>query len=174
MRLGLCIFDLCTFGNILIGFLLGVVASYLATKVHQMVIARTLAKQYGKLTGKYTGYEFHKDSAGTETSTLNTKSPSSDAEIEYLRANVLSIIVTERNQTNEKGHTFVWEGEITMEHEASKHQYGTVVFRYTVFNDGQHKFGFKRCIVSKEDDKMMVFLIGEDGYRKELLIRLVR
>lgn len=58
-----------------------------------------------------------------------------------------------------------------MEYETSRELYGTIVFRYTVFNDGEHKFGFKRCIVSKSDDKVMVFLIGEDGYKKELLMR---
>ena len=55
MRLGTCVFDLCTFDNILIGFLLGVLASYLATKGQQMIRDRMLARKYTTLTGKYTG-----------------------------------------------------------------------------------------------------------------------
>lgn len=91
MRVVTCIFDLCTLGNILIGFLLGALASYLATKFQQMIIASKLARKYRTLTGNYTGYEFDKNSAGEETSTPNIESPSSDAEIKHLKANVLSL-----------------------------------------------------------------------------------
>src|SRR5438128_545365 len=103
MRIVNCILDVCTLGNILIGFVLGILASYLPAVSQRVAKRRMLRRKYIKLEGQYSGYLFSKDSDGNETTTLDRQHPSSDAEIKYLQGGLLSISVKERSQRNQNG-----------------------------------------------------------------------
>ena len=138
-----------------IGFLAGILACAVFALIQNQWHKRTLKNRFGKLDGTYKGYAFKPDDKWV----LQDK-PKSKAEIKYERDNILSITLTHNEE-------LTWQGLINMETE----KYGAVSWQYTNLTGSQLRFGFKRCIVSPEGDK--VYLVGEEseGYQKEILIR---
>ena len=141
--------------DFVIGFWAGILACVVFALIQNQWHKRTLKNKFGKLDGTYKGYVFKQDDEWE----LEDE-PISKAEIKYERDNILSITLTHHEE-------LTWQGLITMEIE----KYGAVCWQYTNLPESQLRFGFKRCIVSPEGDK--VYLVGEksEGYQKEVLIR---
>ena len=127
----LCVFGWCVSW---VNFFFAIVSSITATVLTLLCLSLCNRirnrMKFSKAKGKYRG-------DGTD----------SDALIKYKGGNRLSITVT-----HDEGKR-TWEGLITMDNE----HYGTLGWKYT---DNSNEFGFKKCIVSKEDKK--VFLISVD------------
>lgn len=54
--------------------------------------------------------------------------------------------------------------------------YGTISWRYNILHGKPvnlltHRFGFKRLMFLVRDNKKIVYLVGEEGYGKEILIQ---
>jgi hypothetical protein len=121
---------------------------------------RDLRERFGKAEGQYEGHEFDKEIEAPKPDVV------SRATIEYMRDNILSIKLTELRFRNHKGENYEWSGQITRELE----QFGSIAWTYTNL-DNKHRFGFKRCIVREDPGMVWVYLVGEDGFEKEILVR---
>ncbi|MCB2207665.1 MAG: hypothetical protein KQH67_05165 [Bacteroidetes bacterium] len=165
-----CIFNICELIN---GILLGVTASLIATSI-AFIIAnwknrKKLKRKFGKAEGKYFGYGYSKE----EPDLKLKETPQSEAEIFYVKENILQIELTE---TPNKGK-YKWGGIITMELE----NYGSIAWKYEIYNGeklegNKHKFGFKRLIIEEDEKFMYIYLADEnleggEKYSKEVLIR---
>jgi hypothetical protein len=154
------------------GLLPGIVASLTATVVVALASCCwhkwTSKRKFGKADGTYEGYEFKRDDKGQFTWEMR-KNPASKARIAYRKDNILSITLESLEEKTPEGDYLVWDGEMVMELE----NFGTIAWRYRNLPEPQHRFGFKRCIIREESDKIYVYLIGEEfeGYGKEVLIR---
>lgn len=161
------------------GFVIGLVTSgivaLLAVKTSDCRKRKGLKKKFGKLDGVYKGYRFEK--AGVEKDEFGRQKykniledkPHSEATIKYLNENVLEIYHFEFETKHE------WEGQIKMDLETS----GSIVWRYNKISNQdskeKHIFGLKRCIVREDlkEGKMYLYLIGEERYGKEILIKKI-
>lgn len=176
MALNSCVFDICSFWS---GIFLGLISSLMASGLTYLIVRGFWKRRFGRANGDYKGRLFKKqqgESCGRilEKATWELEDePVDDVEIRYKRDNILSIKVTSLKDKNEEGQYLVWSGEMTMETE----NFGSVVWQYENLPKGQHRFGFKRCIVRETDEgsfgKVHVYLIGEEieGYGKEVLTR---
>jgi hypothetical protein len=163
-----CVFDWCALWN---GIFLGIVASVLSSVFVLGFISWKRRMKFGNIQGRYKGYVFGEDEQGNKTDVLDKTNPTSEAKIEQIGDNILSIEVKELGPKNSKGENYIWSGEMTMELETSQEKFGTIVWRYTNLDEGKERFGFKRCIVTEEGHKVKIYLIGEDGFGKEVLLR---
>lgn len=172
-----CAFDICSFWS---GIFLGLVSSLMASGLTYLIVRASWKRRFGKANGDYKGRPFKKQQGEycgkiLEKATWELEDePVDDVKIRYKRDNILSIKVTSLKDKNEEtGQYLAWSGEITMETE----NFGSVVWEYENLPKGQHRFGFKRCIVRETDEapvgKVYVYLIGEEieGYGKEVLSR---
>lgn len=159
--MGDCAFDICALWN---GLLLGVISSTIATTITLCVTnrkrRRDLRKRFGRAEGEYEGHEFDKENEAPKPDVV------SKATIEYIRDNVLSIKLKELRNKNQNDENYEWSGQISMELE----HFGSIAWMYTNL-DSEHRFGFKRCIVREDSSNVWVYLIGEDGFEKEILVR---
>jgi len=161
------------------GIVSGAIVAFATYRIISWRDKQALRDKFGKADdeGKaYKGYRFEKydeddgEHKKGEFKWVLEKEPASEARIKYKQNNILSITLTSLEAKNsETGEHLVWDGEMAMESE----NFGTVVWRYTNLPKPQHRFGFKRCIVKEEFDKVYVYLVGEEieGYGKEVLIR---
>ena len=165
-----CVFDWCTLWN---GLGLGMVASLLASALTYFIIRRREKGTYGTAEGKYKGYTYEEVERVLDGKVeveqlrgLNLSTPISFARITYRRLNVLDITVRKaKKQTTDEDS--VWSGTITMQSAES----GIVVWRYVTPPRDEHHFGFKRCLVRDAGDQVWVYLLGENGYGKEVFCR---
>jgi hypothetical protein len=143
-----CVFDWCTlWSNLFLGIVSSILASGLTALYLYFRDRNRNRKKFSKAEGEYSG-----DGTGSKAS------------IKYEGGNRLGIELTHDNGKR------TWKGLITMDNE----HYGTLGFQYT---DVQKEFGFKRCIITDDGEKM--FLIseappeqsGEVKYGKEVLIK---
>jgi len=148
----------------LLSLTLGVTGSLIASWI---VISATARRERERATEKYAGpvgsYTGH---AYTEQGTkITIDKPISKASIFYIGENVLRIELHEPN-----GST--WVGRIAMQSE----QYGEVTWHYDKLHgkpvdDNEHRFGFKRLMYLQRPAGKVVYLVGEEGYGKEILIQ---
>ncbi len=170
--------------DIISNLIIGIIASTIVAIATYIIVNRKqtqdLRKKYGKAAGHYFGFGLEKDldEHGVQKrdddgkllfkTTLEDK-PCSEATIRYVPdTNFLDIHLKELSTKYE------WQGQIFMELESK----GSIAWRYIGFpktKEGkeQHIFGLKRCIVRDDagDNKIYVYLIGEKGYGKEILVR---
>ena len=128
---------------------------------------------FSYIQGSYKGYVFKKDEDGEETDLLDKEKQTSEAKIEQTGDNILSIEVRDLGHPKNNGEYLTWVGEMIMEMElkTSDEKFGTIVWRYKNLDESKERFGFKRCIVTEKDHLIKIYLIGEDGFGKEVLLK---
>jgi len=109
-------------------------------------------KRFSKAGGTYKGYAVKEP----DFREIEEK-PRSEAEITYREKNILDVKVTYTNKRT-------WKGTMVLDNE----HYGTIGWRYVRMHPGQVEFGFKRCVL--EPDGNRIFLI-DAMYGKEVLAR---
>jgi hypothetical protein len=156
----ICPFDWCIFWSDLSLALFSILIAWTVSVLVQM---SRQSKRYGKAEGKYIAYPYIKD-----TNVLNYNSPTADVTIDYVSENRLTIRLTERDPIQ------TWEGNILMESPL----FGSIAWHYISLAEiedkrERHRFGMKKVIVREntKTNMMYVYLIGEDGYGKEILER---
>lgn len=148
--------------NLLIGTGGSVIASIIVILYTRRQDKTQIQQKYSGPVGDYLGYGL--TSQGSDT--IINGSTISDASIVYLSDNKLQLTL------NEIGPAHQWSGIVAMETET----YGTISWRYNILHGKPvnlltHRFGFKRLMFLVRDNKKIVYLVGEEGYGKEILIQ---
>jgi hypothetical protein len=122
---------------------------------------------------KYKWNVFEKYNEDKDTDVLDKTKQTSEAKIEQIGDNILSIKVKDFTHRKENREYLTWVGEMIMEMElkTSQEKFGTISWRYTNLDGNKERFGFKRCIVTEKDHQVKIYLIGEDGFGKEVLLK---
>ena len=158
-----------TMADMIISLAIGILSSIIAASIVLVYTRRSdkekIKRKYSGPVGEYSGYSY----TGPEAINIQLDNPVSHATIQYLSENKLLITVKELNNNNQ------WSGIVAMETE----NYGSLSWRYEVLNNKPvdiktHSFGFKRLMCLTIDNKKIVYLIGEEGYGKEILIHKSR
>lgn len=134
----------------------GALASILATFITNAVIGHRINKRYRVTEGSYSGYGFVDDDANPLVQRADEQSK---AEITHVRGNVLHLSVCHGGRR--------WDGDLAMETDT----YGTVVWRYSDLPDDVHSFGFKRIMVRIGTDRVLLYVLGEKPFGKEIFVR---
>lgn|SRR5690606_17130144 len=105
---------------------------------------------YGKIEGKYKGYDIGKDNYISEQVTSGI--------VKHIKNNICQLIVRQFPDSNE----YVWIGIITFETENT----GTITWKYTRFGnedmDKKVSIGIKRIIVDKDKNKYDLYIIEDN------------
>jgi hypothetical protein len=156
-------FDWCTFrSDLFLGFTSSVLAVIFTTVINSWRLKQQDKKKFSKAAGKFLGYTPLEQKPRKLSEGLK-----SEAQIFYEGKNRLRIQLTHDDGKR------TWEGVITMENE----HYGSLSWQYINMPPGQYEFGFKRCIISSDGDKVMLIQeaqpkqVGEVQYGREILIR---
>lgn len=137
-----------------VGFFASIIAA-IATLVGEWIIQWYYnKKRFSKAQGIYNGYAIK----GDDFRSIEEE-PQSKATIFYQGKNRLLIKLTHEQRT--------WEGLIVLENE----HYGTIGWRYTGMNPNEEEFGFKRCIIEPNGDRVLLIDDSPPMYGKEILIR---
>jgi len=154
------------------GLLVPIVTSLVATGIVLLITEVILPwRKFSKLSDKYDIFWIKdSDNGGDE---IDFSKPMGEAVIKYRRKNKLEIIHKQTmhdNYTESIDHQ--WKGTLVME----TSEYGTIAFYYTTLwgkplEKNKHRLGFKRVVYNdKRGDKKIIYLIGADGYGREVLI----
>ncbi len=151
------------------GLLVPIITSLVATGIVLLITEILIPYlKFNNLSNKYDIYWIDKE--GDE---IDFNKPMGEAEIKYLRKNKLEITHKQTmhdNYTEKIDHQ--WKGTISME----TSEYGTIAFYFTILwgkplEKNKHRMGFKRVVYNNVNkDMKIVYLIGEDGSGKEVLI----
>lgn len=140
-----------------------IIAAFLTIINYQLGIRTEQRRMRGKFSlaaGIYTGHKT------AENATIDPEVISNSV-ITYRKDNHLSIRLTHKAGDM----NLTWEGDIAMEMET----FGVIVWRYVDFpkRDGKDVlwFGFKRIMVREFEKEVHVYLIGEQGFGNEILVR---
>lgn len=140
--------------------------------LERLFSAYNIYGQYQFLEGHYECYSYKDDDKTPhdfENHTTLKDEKNGDAEVTYLRNNILNIRV-------QNGDNFTWEGDIVMHLERS----GIITWRYTKLNnvslgDKVHVNGFKRCNVWIDNNNKRVWLYlysdNDERYGREALVK---
>ncbi len=148
--------------NLLIGAIGSIIASFIVIHFTKRIDKEKIRLKFSGPVDKYFGYSYTPQGL----STISTDKPISEVSITYVEDNKLKLILKELNSPRQ------WSGIVAMESES----YGTVSWRYDILDDKPvdlhtHLFGFKRLMFIKRENKKIVYLVGEEGYGKEILIQ---
>ena len=158
-----------TCGDALLSLAIGVAGSLIASQLFLNWTRRreieTASRKFSGPEGTYTGYGYVQ--AGTQ---LAIDKPISEATIQYIGENALTIELAELPSKGSR-----WVGRISMENE----QYGVVSWNYVSLHGRpvdpkEHRFGFKRLMYLQREGGKVVYLVGEEGYGKEILLECTK
>ena len=147
--------------NLCIGVTGSVLASVIVIVYTQYKDKEKIKEKYSGPVGTYIGYG-HTQQGGT---IVNMDTALSEVTITYISENKLQLTLKEINNPHQ------WSGIVAMETES----YGTLSWRYDILHGKPvdmktHQFGFKRLMYLTRENKKIVYLVGEEGYGKEILI----
>jgi hypothetical protein len=147
--------------NLCIGVTGSVLASGIVIAYSQYKDKEKIKQKFSGPVGTYVGYG-HTQQGGT---IVNMDIPLSEVTIKYIAENKLHLTLKEIK------HPHQWAGIVAMETES----YGTLAWRYDILHGKPadmktHQFGFKRLMYLTRENKKIIYLIGEEGYGKEILI----
>lgn len=154
------------------GLLVPIVTSLVAAGIVFLITDFILpCNKFNKLSDNYDIFWIKDwDIGGDE---IDFSKPMGEAEIKYKRKNKLEVIHKQTMHDNySESIDHQWKGTLVME----TSEYGTVAFYYTTLfgkplEKNKHRLGFKRVIYNIDSrDKKIIYLIGADGYGKEVLI----
>lgn len=155
-----------------INFVVPIFISAILLTLERLFNAYNTYGQYQFLEGHYECYSYideDKTPHDFKNHTTLKDEKNGDAEITYLRNNILNIRVQNSNN-------LTWEGDIVMHLERS----GIITWRYTKLNnallgDKVHVNGFKRCNVWVDNDNKRVWLYlysdNDERYGRETLVK---
>ena len=155
-----------TGGDALLSLAIGVAGSLIASRLFlNWTKRREIEAAFRKFSGpagSYTGYGHVQTGIR-----IALDKPISEATLRYLGENSLSIELAELPSGGSR-----WVGQISMQSE----QNGEITWHYvslhgTPVDPNQHLFGFKRLMYLERSLGKVVYLIGEEGYGKEILIQ---
>lgn len=147
-----CLFDKCElFSGMLLGVISGIVSSLIFIPISRYLREVFYFRpKYRKLSGTFHGFRYKED----KPDELEPE-PISSATVKHLNENLLEISVSHGSHK--------WSGEITM----SSTRFGSIIWQYENL-DAKHFFGFKRCIVEKDYNTLLVIGEQADGMGKEV------
>lgn len=150
-----CLFDKCELIN---GIVLGLLSSFLASWFTYLFL-KYRQKQIDRNRFKLLSGLYHGQTLADPTKPIDVNTPTSQAIIEHISNNRLSIQVTDYPVT---GHN-KWIGEITMESEII----GTIIWHYerhlnVDLSSNKHLFGLKKIIKREVGTEMFIYLIDRD------------
>ena len=137
---------------LIIQFFIGIVAAVAVIAVERKIQKCYERKKFSKAEGTYKGYAVK----GSDFRAMEEK-PQSEAKITYKGQNRLEIKVTYTNHR-------IWKGVLVLENE----HYGTIGWRYVRMEPNRLEFGFKRCIIEPDGNRILLI---DAMYGNEALVR---